>query len=213
MTRKKLILTKEQIEHLTEGEEFVYLSDLASKPDMGDIYSTEITTDGSIDDAYPVPTTTDDKASSMTCDWRGNAKLAGMGASTVRECSKQEWMRNNVFNEEKSHGNKRLNARTFGASYDQKGKTYNNASVIKYRKKEAEKKINSSDPVVRAKGKETLRKMYNNNNNLDAVVNQYDGARLGDKVVQNDNEITPKKNVKQQNITKTQTPKNGVFLN
>ena len=91
-------LTKEQIEHLSEGEEFSYLSDLASKPDMGNIYSTEITTDGGIDDAYPEPTTTDDKANTMTCDWRGNAKLAGMGAIQMRECTKREWTQKNIYN-------------------------------------------------------------------------------------------------------------------
>ena len=50
MAKKKLILSQEQIKRICEGEDFVYLSDLASKPDMGDVYSTEITTDGSIED-------------------------------------------------------------------------------------------------------------------------------------------------------------------
>ena len=51
------------------------------------MYSTEITTDGSIEDAYPMPTTTDDRSHTMTNDWRGNAKLAGgMGKPiTVRD--------------------------------------------------------------------------------------------------------------------------------
>ena len=45
MAKKKLILSQEQIKKICEGEDFVYLSDLASKPDMGDVYSTRITTD------------------------------------------------------------------------------------------------------------------------------------------------------------------------
>ena len=51
MAKKKLILSQEQIERICEGEDFVYLSDLASKPDLGNIYATEVTTEASVDDA------------------------------------------------------------------------------------------------------------------------------------------------------------------
>ena len=137
MAKKKLILSQEQIKRICEGEDFVYLSDLASKPDMGDVYSTEITTDGSIEDAYPMPTTTDDRSHTMTNDWRGNAKLAGMGAITVREMSKKDWAKANIVDEESEHGNARLMNRTFGAGNGQQGKSYGATKMAVSRKNKA----------------------------------------------------------------------------
>lgn len=214
MTRKRLILTKEQIERLTEGEEFVYLSDLASKPDMGDIYSTEITTDGGIDDGYPEPTTTDDKSNTMTCDWRGHAKLAGMGAITLRECSKSEWLSNHIYNEEVEHGNARLKNRQFGAGDGEQGKSYDATKMAISRKNTAEKKLHSNNPETRASGAETLRKMHNNWSNLDAAATQYEGAKLSDKISQS-HKIGSKISSapKQSGNGKAHSPKNGVFLN
>ena len=214
MAKKKLILTKEQVEHISEGEDFVYLSNLASKPDLGDIYSTEITTDGSIEDGYPEPTTTDDKANAMTCDWRGNAKLAGMGAVQMRECTKKEWTQRNIYNEEAEHGNARLKNRTFGAGYNEAGKSYDAVKMARSRVNAAEKKLNSTDPQTREEGSETLRKMHQNWDNLDTAINQYDGAKLGDKVAQR-TKVGPKiaSAPKQSGNGKAHSPKNGVFLN
>ena len=62
MAKKKLILSQEQIKRICEGEDFVYLSNLASKPDMGDVYSTEITTD--VVTQVPVEETADSAAAS-----------------------------------------------------------------------------------------------------------------------------------------------------
>lgn len=214
MTKKRLILTKEQVERISEGEGFVYLSNLSSKPDMGDIYSTEITTNGSIENGYPIPTTTDDKADSMTCDWRGNAKLAGMGASTVRECSKKEWLQNNICNEESEHGNARLKTRKFGAMNGEQGKSYAATKMANSRKKKAEEKLNSTDPNVRASGIRTLQKMHQNWDALDIATSQYEGAKLSDSVVQQ-NKIGPKikSAPKESGNGKAHSPKNGVFLN
>ena len=64
MAKKKLILSQEQIKRICEGEDFVYLSDLASKPDMGDVYSTEITTD--VVTQVPVEETADSAAASLS---------------------------------------------------------------------------------------------------------------------------------------------------
>lgn len=215
MAKKKLILTKEQIEHLSEGEEFSYLSDLASKPDMGNIYSTEITTDGGIDDAYPEPTTTDDKANTMTCDWRGNAKLAGMGAIQMRECTKREWTQKNIYNEESEHANARLMNRTFGAGNGQQGKSYDATKMVVSRKNKAEEKLNSTDPQLRQQGANTLKKMRQNNPNLDLTASQYEGAKVSDKITQkNKPEGTKIKSApKQTGNGKAHSPKNGVFLN
>ena len=211
MAKKKLILSQEQIEKICEGEDFVYLSDLASKPDMGDIYSTEVTTDGSIDDGYPIPSTTDDRSHTMTNDWRGNAKLAGMGAITVREMSKKDWAKQNIVDEESEHGNARLKNRQFGAGNGEQGVSYGAIKMANSRKNAAEKKLNSNNPQERASGAETLRKMHQNNPNLDIAIDQYEGAKIGDKIAQQGKPI--KSAPKQSGNGKAHSPKNGVFLN
>lgn len=208
---KKIILTREQVSRLCEGEEFVYLNDLASKPDMGNIYSTEVSTDGSIEDAYPIPTTTDDRSHTMTNNWRGNAKLAGMGGIVVREMSKKEWAKNNLVDEESEHGNARLKNRKFGIGNGEEGKSYTATKMAVSRKNRAEKKMNSTDPQIRQQGIDTLRKMYNNNPNLDLTASQYEGAKLGDEMSQKSSVITSKP--KKQSKNKPQLPISGVFLN
>jgi hypothetical protein len=215
MAKKKIILTKEQVSRLSEGEEFAYLSDLASKPDMGDIYSTEITTSGSIDDAYPEPTTTDDKANSMTCDWRGNAKLAGMGAVQMRESTKKEWLKKNFFNEESEHGNRRLMNKKFGAGNGIEGRNYDSTKMAVSRKNNAEEKLNSTNHQIRQQGANTLKKMYQNNPNLDLLDTQYNAAKVGDKISQNNKPEGTKitSAPKEAGNGKAHTPKGGVFLN
>lgn len=208
MANKKIILTQEQISKICEGEDFVYLSDLASKPDLGDIYSTEVSTDGSIEDGYPTPTTTDDKANTMVNNWRGNAKLAGMGGIVVREMTKKDWEKSNIVGEESEHGNARLKNRKFGG---EDGKTYTATKMAVSRKNAAEKRARSNDPIERKKGMETLRKMHNNWSELDVADAQYSGAKLGDKITQNGKPITSAP--KESGNGKAHTPKNGVFLN
>ena len=208
MAKKKIILTQEQASKICEGEDFVYLSNLASKPDLGDIYSTEISTDGSIEDGYPTPTTTDDKAHTMTNNWRGNAKLAGMGGVVVREMSKKDWAKANIVVEESEHGNARLKNRKFGG---EEGKSYTATKMAISRKNAAEKRMRSNDPVERKKGAETLRKMHNNWDELDVADAQYNGAKLGDKIAQKGKPIASTS--KESGNGKAHTPKNGVFLN
>ena len=204
MANKKIILTQEQISKICEGEEFTYLDDLSSKPDIGNIYSTEVTTDGSIENGYPRPTTTDDRSHLMTNNWRGNAKLAGMGSVVVREMSKKEWEKTHLVDED----NARLINRKFS------GKSYGATKVADCRKRAAEKKMNSNDPNTKAQGIETLRKMHQNWDNLDVATSQYQGAKLSDKLMQQ-NKIGPKikSAPKQSGNGKAHSPKNGVFLN
>jgi hypothetical protein len=207
MAVKKLILTKEQIEYISEGEEFVYLSDLASKPDMGNIYSTEVSTDGSIDDGYPTPITSDDKAHTMTNNWRGNSKLAGMGPIVVREMSKKDWSTNFLFKEELEHGNERLKHRKFGANGDSKSYTATKMAIS--RKKRAEDKLRNGSDEEKIKASNTLKKMHDNWDGLDAADTQYSAAKYSDEVLNKskdaDTTIT--------NNNSSNTPKNGVFLN
>jgi hypothetical protein len=207
MAVKKLILTKEQIEYISEGEEFVYLSDLASKPDMGNIYSTEVSTDGSIDDGYPTPITSDDKAHTMTNNWRGNSKLAGMGPIVVREMSKKDWSTNFLVKEELEHGNERLKHRKFGANGDSKSYTATKMAIS--RKKRAEDKLRNGSDEEKIKASNTLKKMHDNWDGLDAADTQYSAAKYSDEVLNKskdaDTTIT--------NNNSSNTPKNGVFLN
>ena len=208
MAKKKIILTQEQASRICEGEDFVYLSDLASKPDLGDIYSTEVTTDGGIEDGYPIPTTTDDKAHTMTNNWRGNAKLAGMGGVVVREMSKKDWEKANIVDEESEHGNARLKNRKFGG---EDSKSYTATKMAVSIKNAAEKRMRSNDPMEREKGAETLRKMHNNWSGLDVADAQYNGAKLGDKITQKGKPIASTS--KESGNGKAHTPNNGVFLN
>lgn len=209
MGKKKLILTKEQFERLCEGEEFNYLSDLATKPDMGDFYTKETSAEGAGPEGeYADNIKTDDKAASMAIPWRGNSKAM---ASTLRECSKNEWLKENVCNEEEEHGNARLKNRTFGASYNDSGKSYDATKMAVSRQNAAKKKLNSADPEERASGAETLRKMHQNWGNLDVAADQYKNAKLGDKIAQQGKPI--KSAPKQSGNGKAHTPKNGVFLN
>ena len=205
MANKKILLTQEQALKLCECGDFTYLSDLASKPDVGDIYSTEVTTDGSIENGYPSPTTTDDRSHIMTNNWRGNAKLAGMGAVVVREMSKKEWEKENIIDED----NARLVNRKFS------GKSYGATKVADCRKRAAEKKLNSNNPIERSKGAETLRKMHQNWEDLDVATSQYKGAMLGDKIYRDSKEEGNKikSAPKQSGNGKAHSPKNGVFLN
>ena len=214
MAKKKLILSQEQIERICEGEDFVYLNNLASKPDMGNIYATEVTSDGSIEDAYADPTTTDDFASTTTNNWRGNAKLAGMGPIVVHEMTKREWEKNILMQEESEHGNARLMGRKFGAKDGSQGKSYDATKMAISRKNKAEKKLNSTDPQIKAQGAETLRKMHNNWGGLDVADAQYNSAKAVDKITQNNKpEGTKRNSPTKQGGKNIQTPKNGVFLN
>ena len=206
MAVKKVILTKEQIEYISEGEEFVYLSDLASKPDMGNVYSTEVSTDGSIDDGYPTPITSDDKAHTMTNNWRGNSKLAGMGPIVVREMSKKDWSTNFLVKEELEHGNERLKHSKFGTNGNSKSYTATKMAIS--RKKRAEDKLRNGSDEEKIKASNTLKKMHDNWDGLDAADTQYSAAKYSDEVLNKskDADTTITNN-------SSNTPKNGVFLN
>lgn len=212
MAKKKIILSQEQVEKLCEGEDFIYLRDLASKPDMGDIYSTEVSTDGSIEDGYPIPTTTDDRSHTMTNDWRGNGKLAGTGHITIREMSKSEWHKKHIVGEESEHGNERLKHRNFGADGDVK--SYEATKMAISRKNRAENDLRNGSDEEKIKAAKTLNKMHDNWSGLDAASVQYSAAKASDKAMrssQNGPKITSAP--KQSGNGKAHSPKNGVFLN
>lgn len=211
---KRLILTQEQLERLCEGNDFLYLDGLTNKPDMGDIYSTEVTTDGSMEDKLPTPTTTDDHSHTMTNDWRGTAKLAGMGPIVVHEMTKAEWEKKILMNEELEHGNARLKNRKFGAQNGMPGKSYTATKMAISRKKAAEKKLANGTDAEKAKAAKTLQRMKQNWGGIDAAEQQYNGAKISDCLMQQT--MTGPKIASAPKTTgngQAHSPKDGVFLN
>ena len=211
---KRLILTQEQLERLCEGDDFLYLDGLTNKPDMGDIYSTEVTTDGSMEDKLPTPTTTDDHSHTMTNDWRGTAKLAGMGPIVVHEMTKAEWEKKILMNEELEHGNARLKNRKFGAQNGMPGKSYTATKMAISRKKAAEKKLANGTDAEKAKAAKTLQRMKQNWGGIDAAEQQYNGAKISDGLMQQT--MTGPKIASAPKTTgngQAHSPKEGVFLN
>lgn len=215
MNHKTLIITKEQIETLCEGESFTYLKDYAEDSDMGNIYATEVTTDGSMDGKKPVPTTADDRSHTMASDWRGNAKLAGAGPVVVHESKKSEWKEANLVGEESEHGNMRLKNRKFGAKDGQSGKSYTATKMAISRKKRAEEKLHNGTPDEKVKAQKTLQRMKSNWNGIDAAEQQYSSAKLSDSIMQG-SKLGPKikSAPKTSGNGQAHTPKEpGVFLN
>lgn len=214
MSKRTLILTQEQVKRLCEGEDFVYFKDLSTKPDMGNIYSTEVTTDGSMESEYPIPTTTDDRSHTMTNDWRGNAKMNGMGPITVREMKKSDWEKNVLTNEESEHGNARLMNRKFGAKDGEQGKSYTATKMAISRKNAAERKLANGTPEEKQKAMKTLQHMKDNWDGIDAAEQQYTAAKLSDDVTQR-TKAGPKiaSAPKTSGNGQAHSPKDGIFLN
>ena len=207
MSKKTLILSQKQLDEICGGNS-AYLDGLASAPDMAPNFASEITADGAVDDGYADPVTTDDYAHSMTNDWRGNAKLHGMGPITVREMTVKEW-KDAYMNEEKEHGNDRLKNVQFGAANGQKGKSYDATKMALSRLHAAEKEsMTGGTPEIKQKALNTVAKMKQNWNSIDLADKQYTAAKTADKTIQANKMPGTKRDTN--NIMK---PSNGVFLN
>lgn len=208
MSKKKLILSQEQINKLCENESFNYFKDLGVKPDIGNIYSTEITTSGAMDDGYPEPVTTDDKSHTMTTNWRGQARLNGMGPISLREMSKKEWVETFLVSEE----NSRLLNKTFGSNGNRK--SYGATKTAICRKKKAEEKLINGTEAEKEKAQRTINAMNNNWSDIDMAEKQYSTAKKTDKLIQNSKPGPKIKSApKNSGNGKSHSPKNGVFLN
>ena len=182
MAVKKLILTKKQIDEIC-GDDFSYLDGLATKPDMGSVFANQVSSDGGTDVGYAKPTTTDDIASDITNDWRGNAKLHGMGPITVREMTKKEWAEM-YLGEESEHGNNRLKGRRFGAEEGDNGKSYGATKTALCRQRKAQEKLESGSGSEKIQAAKTLSRMKKNWNGIDAAAVQYEAAKDADAAVQ-----------------------------
>jgi hypothetical protein len=209
---KKIILSQKQLDEIC-GSNSTYLDGLALTPDIGNIFSTEVTTDGSLDDGYPDPTTTDDFSKTLANNWRGNAKLRGMGPITVREMAKKDW-ENVILNEEHEHGNQRLKSRVFGATQDSEAKGYGATKKNVSRFNIAQNKLKNGNPVEKAEAAKTVKRMRDNWPGIDVAKNQYETAKTTDKTIQK-NKIGPKIKSAPKNSGngKGHSPKNGIITN
>lgn len=207
MGKKKIIITQNQLNEIC-GNNSTYLDGLALTPDLGNIYSTEVTTNGSVDDAYPDPTTTDDYASDSTNNVRGYFGLRGMGSvSTLREMTKCEWEKM-VFNED----NQRLKYRTFGATNDSEGKSYDATKKNISRLNIAQRKLKTGNQEEKQKAAKTIERMKKNWKGIDIASKQYDTAKKIDKEIKPSIKSSPK-NSGNGKAHSPKTPENGVFLN
>lgn len=206
---KKIILSQKQLDEICGGNS-TYLDGLALNQDIGNIFSTEITTDGALDNGYPKPTTTDDFAHMQTNNWRGNAKLRGLGPVAIREMNKKEWEKI-ILSEEHEHGNQRLKYRTFGATENSPGKNYGATKTSICRYKKAQNNLRNGNPEEKKKAIKTIRTMKKNWNGIDVAKNQYNTAEYADKLIQK-NKIGNKRNVSNK-IGGGSTPKNGIITN
>ena len=210
MSKKTLILTKEQIDEICDGN-YSYLDGLATKPDMASVFSTEVSSDGSVESGYADPTATDDYSGDMTNDWRGNAKLHGLGPITVREWKEKYLKQVGTIDEEQEHGNARLKNATFGAKNGEAGKSYDATKMALSRKRKAEEKMrNGSTPEEKRQGARTLSRMKNNWNGLDNAETQYNAAKAVDKTIQQNRPDGLKKSTSVNGLPKMN---GGVFLN
>lgn len=181
MSNKKLILTKKQLDEIC-GSDMSYLDGL-STGFPGNIFSTEVSSDGSFNNDYPVNTTTDDFEEDQVNDYRGNA-IRGLGPVALREMKKGEWKK--MFLEEKEHGNKRLKHKRFGASNGDKGKGYDETKMAISRYKQAkDNMINGSSDDIKRRGAKTVMRMKKNWKNIDVAEKQYNAAKAADAIIQN----------------------------
>lgn len=201
MKKKRLILSQEQLDEICGGDSS-YLDGLSKTPDMGSIFSTEVSADGGIEDGYADPTTTDDIASDMTNDWRGNAKLHGMGPITVRE-----WKE--IYLEEKEHGNARLKNLQFGAQNGAPGKSYGATKTALCRKNAAEETMRTgATPEIKQKAANTVANMKNNWSGIDNAETQYNAAKANDATIRGNRPAGLKKSTSQNGLPKID---GGVF--
>lgn len=200
---KKIILTQNQIDEIC-GNNYAYLNDLALKPDIGNIYGNEITTDGALENGYPTPTTTDEKARTMVNNTNSLLRTRGLGSTTIREMSKKDWEKTII--EDVEHGNKLLNNRKFN------DKSYSAAKMANSRKKKAENVLiqskNNGDKIGAQKAANTLRDMKQN-----GTLEAGELYRNTQKGLSNANISAPMKSAPKTGKGTAHTPKNGIFIN
>ena len=156
MGKKTIILTERQLEEIATGVNMAYLDGIGSTPDMGDVFSTEVSPQGSSGgETYADPETTDDFAVMQSKDWPRDSRSFGKDGNApanIREMSKKDWENKYVFNEQ----NSRLENLNFY------GNTYAGAKQQRYRVKKATEMAQSDNQIEAQKGRKSLQTMINN---------------------------------------------------
>ena len=208
MAKKTLILSQKQLDEICGGDSN-YLDGLALNPDLPLDFANQVTTNGSVEQGYADPMTTDDFADEFKHNRRNFCLRGRAMGSTVREMTKRDWEIKIVFNED----NQRLLRRNFGATNDSEGKGYyaTKKNIERY-DDASEKSKNASTPEERQKALETMRTMERNWPGLEVAKNQYETAKKIDKQIRPNIKSAPKEsgNGKAHSIKK---PVDGVFLN
>lgn len=212
MQKKTIIITQRQLDEICGGDS-TYLDGLNTTPDMPNDYANKITSNGKLDGDYPEPAQTDDISSEMTRNWWGYCRFGGVNSRGLKECSKEEWEKKNLFCEEEEHGNARLKNMTFGAKNGQQGKSYQATKMAASRFERAKKQAQcGGSPEEKAKAQATLNKMKQNWAGIETAVQQYKNAKDMDKGLQGGIMGTPMQSApKMSGNGKAHTPKNGVI--
>lgn len=204
MSKKTLILSQEQLDEICGGG--AYLEAVGTIPDMGQVFSKEVSADGFDDDEnYGDPQTTDLYAGDMSRPVHGYG--AG-GAAVIREMKKSDWEREFVLETKKktTFGNKRLNNTLFGNG-DQYN--YDNITVNNCRRRKQEKILRNpgSSEEEKEDAAQTLGQMDRNNPQMKSAANRLRTAQNVDNIIQGDKiegtkiEIDPKKRLGNGTIT------------
>lgn len=207
MAKKTIILSQKQLDEIYGGDS-TYLDGLALNPDLPQDFANQITTNGSVEQGYSDPMTTDEFADEFKFNKRNFCLRGRAEGSMVREMSKKDWENSVIFTEE----NQRLANRTFGASSHSDGKSYEATKKNLSRYRIAAKKMKTGTPEEKMKAANTMKKMQDNWSGLGIASTQYETAKKVDKEIKPGIKSAPKTsgNGKAHSI---KTPDNGVFLN
>ena len=177
MAKKTLILSQKQLDEIVGGDTS-YLDNEGE--DFAENGNNEVFTGDKLDGRDAEPYTTDQHAQERSLDYgpwipggRGGTKSAMVYTNGLIACSKKDWIKKNL-NEE----NQNLANNTYG---DNKNRVRNgNAATLKCRYGAAKAKAQSSDPTIRQQGISTMKTMEKNNPNLSQIESQYNAAMNND---------------------------------
>lgn len=180
MAKKTLIISQKQLDEIVGGNSS-YLDNEGE--DFAENGNNEVFTGDKLDGKDAEPYTTDQHAQERSLDYgpwipggRGGTKSAMVYTNGLIACSKKEWEKKNL-NEE----NESLKNNTYG---DNKNRVSNtNASTLKWRYGAAKKKAQSADPTIRQQGISTMKTMEKNNPNLAQIETQYNAAMKGNQIL------------------------------
>lgn len=207
MAKKTIILSQSQLDEIYGGDS-TYLDGLALNSDLPQNFANQITVNGSVEQGYADPVTTDDFASEFKHNRRNFSLRNRAYGSTIREMTKKEWEEKIVFYEE----NERLANRQFGATANSQGKSYGATKETLSRYRRAAKKATTGTPEEKEKAAKTMKKMQNNWAGLKVASNQYETAKKIDKDIRPEMKSSTKISGNGK-AHSTKTPENGVFLN